>query len=175
MLKLLKIIKDVGEVTTKYPFGPAVLTPAFRGKPEHNPSQCMACAACAVACPANALTFETDMEKGHCTWQLFVGRCIFCGRCHEVCPTRAITLSQNFELSVSNKADLYERAVFRLCHCRKCGRAFAPQKEVDHALALTLHAAGKSEEDADMRQAFETCPECRRKAQLAATIVKREI
>ena len=53
MLKLLKIVRDAGEVTTKYPFAPAAFTPTFRGKPEYDPKRCIACAACIKsACPS---------------------------------------------------------------------------------------------------------------------------
>ena len=45
MLKLLKIVRDAGEVTIKYPFAPAEFTPTFRGKPEYDPKRCIACAA----------------------------------------------------------------------------------------------------------------------------------
>ena len=50
MLKLLKIVRDAGEVTIKYPFAPAEFTPTFRGKPEYDPKRCISCAACAIAC-----------------------------------------------------------------------------------------------------------------------------
>ena len=60
MLKLLKIVRDAGEVTIKYPFAPAEFTPTFRGKPEYDPKRCIACAACAIACPPNALTMQAD-------------------------------------------------------------------------------------------------------------------
>lgn len=168
MLKLLKIIRDAGEATIKYPFAPAEFTPTFRGKPEYDPKRCIACAACAIACPPNALTIETDLEKGVRTWRFSAGRCIFCGRCEEVCPTRALHLSQEFELAVMRKDDLYERCTFSLCHCNQCGTAFAPQKEVDYALALTMQADGVTEEDPGQRRQFETCPQCKRKQTLGA-------
>lgn len=163
MLKLLKIIRQTGDVTTKYPFEPIDLPQGFRGKPEYNPEQCIACAACTVACPANALTMETDVESGTRTWQLFVGRCIFCGRCEEVCPTHALVLSNNFELAVFNKADLYERATFKLARCRVCDEPFAPQKEVDYAMALLVHSGLGVEEVESRREQFETCPQCKRR------------
>ena len=75
-------------------------------------------------------------------------------------------LSQEFELAVMRKDDLYERCTFSLCHCRQCGTPFAPQKEVDYALALTMQAEGTTEEDPDQRRQFETCPQCKRKQTL---------
>ncbi|STI80782.1 hydrogenase-4 component H [Escherichia coli] len=84
------------------------------------PSQCIACGACACACPANALTIQTDDQQNSRTWQLYLGRCIYCGRCEEVCPTRAIQLTNNFELTVTNKADLYtaRRSIYNVAAVR---------------------------------------------------------
>jgi hydrogenase-4 component H len=163
MFNLLRIVKNTGDVTVKYPFAPLELMPAFRGKPEYDPKQCIACAACTMACPANALTMETDVKAGVRTWQLFVGRCIFCGRCEEVCPTHALTLSQMFELAVANKADLYERATFSLCNCRICNRPFAPRKEVEYVMALMVQAGIDANVVNTRRSLLETCPECRRR------------
>lgn len=163
MLKLFNIIRKAGNSTVKYPFQPLEVPSGFRGKPDYNAEQCIACGACTVACPANALTMETDVAGGTRTWQLFLGRCIFCGRCEEVCPTRAIVLSQEFEMAVADKADLYQRATFTLLNCQACHRPFAPQKEVEYAVAL-LRQSGMTEEDAAARRAqFATCPECKRK------------
>ena len=84
MFKLLKTVFKAGDVTTKYPFKPYEVDDDFRGKPELNSDQCIVCAACTIACPANALTMRTDPVTGERTWSLFLGRCIFCGRCEEI-------------------------------------------------------------------------------------------
>lgn len=168
MLKLLKIIKKVGDVTVKYPFKPLDLPQGFRGKPHYEADQCIACAACTTACPANALTMETNTKSGKRVWQLFVGRCIFCGRCEEVCPTRALVLSQDFELAVTNKEDLYERATFDLTACQVCEKYFAPQKEIDYTMALLVHAGLTVEEVEARREQFETCPDCKRRQNIVS-------
>ena len=163
MFKLIKTIIKAGESTTKYPFAPLEVSDDFRGKPEYNPEQCIACAACTRACPANALIMEIDAEQGTRRWQLSIARCIFCGRCEEVCPTQAIKLSKEFELAVTNKKDLYQEANFSLTQCRECGIGFAPRKAVEYALDL-LKQGGMSEEQFEVRrQQLETCPDCRRK------------
>src|SRR5512135_1067969 len=115
VFKLVKEIFKVGEATVPYPFVPAEVSPGFRGKPEHDPKLCIACAACAIACPPNALTLTTDMDQGIITWSIFYGRC------EEVCPTGAIELSPEFELAVMNKADLFEQADYELAACSNCG------------------------------------------------------
>ncbi|MGP3592151.1 hydrogenase 4 subunit H [Vagococcus sp. WN89Y] len=166
MLKLLKTLLRAGEPTVKYPFAPLAVCAGFRGKPQLEPEQCIACGACTCACPANALTMETHPEENSRTWQLFLGRCIYCGRCEEVCPTRAIYLTQEFELAVTQKSDLYVRATFRLQHCRHCGLPFAPEKSVALAAALLIHSQ-QAPQLADMLHAqLSLCPACRRREAL---------
>ena len=170
VFKLLKEVLKVGEATVPYPFVPVELAAGFRGKPQHDPKLCIACAACAVACPPNSLTMETDTDQGIITWSIFYGRCIFCGRCEEVCPTGAIQLSQDFELAVMNKADLYERADYQLAACTQCGEFFAPAKELEYVLAI-LEQAGLSGEDLQERQALlGICPTCKRKNEIAKLV-----
>jgi len=163
MLKLIREVLRVGEATLPYPFEPIEQMPDFRGKPHHDPERCIACAACAVACPPNALSVTTDLDRGLRTWSLFVGRCIYCGRCEEVCPTGAITLSPEFELAVADKRDLFEQADYRLAACRRCGSYFAPAKQIEY-VSMLLEASAMSEESmTDARSMLEICPECRRK------------
>lgn len=166
MLKLWKTIIRAGEVTVKYPFAPLEVCPGFRGKPELNPEQCIACGACTTACPANALTMETHPDDNARIWQLFIGRCIYCGRCEEVCPTHAIRLSEEFELAVTRKEDLYVRATFRLQHCSECHAPFAPEKSV--ALAAELLALDQSNPALveTLRAQANVCPACKRRAAL---------
>jgi hydrogenase-4 component H len=163
MLKLIKEVLRVGEATLAYPFEPVEVMPGFRGKPQHDPIKCIACAACAIACPPNALSITTDLDQGLRTWSLFMGRCIYCGRCEEVCPTGAITLSPDFELAVMNKQDLYEQADYKLATCRICGMYFAPAKEIEYVFALLQKSALSEEASASARALLEICPECKRK------------
>ncbi|HEX8993285.1 MAG TPA: formate hydrogenlyase complex iron-sulfur subunit [Anaerolineales bacterium] len=170
VLKLLKEVLRVGDATIPYPFVPAEVSTGFRGKPQHDPQLCMACAACAIACPPNALTLTTDTDQGLITWSIFYGRCIFCGRCEEVCPTGAITLSQDFELAVMNKADLFEKADYQLAACSRCGTFFAPVKELEYVLAL-LEQAGLSGEDLEERRALlGICPTCKREIDITRLV-----
>ena len=63
MLKLIKEVLRVGDATLPYPFAPMEMMPGFRGKPVHDPQLCIACAACAIACPPNALSMATDLVE----------------------------------------------------------------------------------------------------------------
>lgn len=163
MFKLLKLIKNAGEATHKYPFAPMEVSPGFRGKPEFTAEQCIACGACAIACPPNALSIKTDTATGTRKWALNLGRCIFCGRCEEVCPTRAIALSPDFELAVANKADLLQEATFKLAACTDCGKLFAPAKEVEYVIDLLIQTGLPEAQAQAMRAHYSTCPECKRK------------
>ncbi len=166
MLKLLKTIMRAGTATVKYPFAPLEVSPGFRGKPDLMPSQCIACGACACACPANALTIQTDDQQNSRTWQLYLRRCIYCGRCEEVCPTRAIQLTNNFELTVTNKADLYTRATFHLQRCSRCERPFAPQKTVALAAELLAQQQNAPQNREMLWAQASVCPECKQRATL---------
>ena len=163
MFKLWKEIFRTGEATLKYPFAPYETCKDFRGKPEHKAEQCIACAACAIACPPNAIHMENDVAAGTRTWEISYGRCIFCGRCEETCPTGAIRLSRDFELAVTRKEDMTRRAVFTLAECPSCGKPFAPAKEVAY-VAMLLEAQGAAPEAASrIRLLAATCPDCKRK------------
>jgi hydrogenase-4 component H len=166
VLKLIKQVIKVGEATVLYPFTPVEVSPGFRGRPQHDPALCISCAACAQACPSNALTMETDPDRGIQTWGIFYGRCIYCARCEEVCPTGAIQLSHDFELAVMSKADLYERADYRLAACRRCGMLFAPAKEIEYVMALLEQAGFSGQILAESSLLLELCPSCKRKMDL---------
>ncbi len=167
MLKLLTGLFKTGDATLKYPFAPLPVSAGFRGKPEFAPKRCIACAACTIACPANALTMSTDHHAGKRTWRLNYGRCIFCARCEEVCPTGAIVLSGDFELAVFNKADLMVTAEFTLTNCRSCERPFAPAKEVAYVIELLIRAGMPESETERQGILLETCPECKRRAEVS--------
>jgi hydrogenase-4 component H len=168
MFKLLREVLRTGEATLKYPFAPVEVAKDFRGRPEHTAEQCIACSACTIACPANALAMETDVAAGTRTWSINYGRCIFCGRCEEVCPTRALKLTEDFELAVASKEDLTRKAVFNLANCVCCGEPFAPAKEIAYVTAL-VEAHGQTEANEPLpaeaerrRQMLATCPSCKR-------------
>ena len=59
MFTFIKKVIKTGAQTSSYPLEPMPVDKNFRGKPEHNPQQCIGCAACVNACPSNALTVET--------------------------------------------------------------------------------------------------------------------
>lgn len=142
MLKLFKEIRRAGEATIAYPDAPLDLPAGYRGKPVHAEQACIACGACAIACPPNAISMELDEPQEHITWAINYGRCIFCGRCEEVCPTFAIKLSKEFELTVMSKADLEESCAYPVAVCARCGKPYASAKELDYARRVLAQAGG---------------------------------
>lgn len=163
MLKTLKHLFTTRSATVSYPYDPVSLPEDVRGRPQHDREQCIACAACAAACPPNAISMDIcDAPEGDgkaITWSINFGRCIFCGRCEEVCPTRAIRLSSEFELAVMSKDDLIESCTYSLQECRICGKPYAPRKEVDYVKQVIEGIAGKQA----YGDVIDVCPACLRK------------
>ena len=59
MFTFIKKVIKTGTPTAAYPLTPIEVDKHFRGKPQHDPRQCIGCAACVNACPSNALSVET--------------------------------------------------------------------------------------------------------------------
>jgi hydrogenase-4 component H len=150
-LKLLTIAFKTGRVTKKYPFGPPLITEAFRGAISIDPAKCWGCGACVLVCPPNALDIIFEKEK--IVIEYFKGRCIFCGMCADTCPANAITVTKEFELAATNLEDLKEDVVHRVSKCAVCGKPFAPAAELRDV--MKIHPI--TEEYANI------CPDCRRK------------
>ena len=161
MFKLWKMARKAGDSTVQYPFAPLHTNKDMRGKPEHDQVRCIACGACAVACPANAIRMETDLDAQTITWSINYGRCIFCGRCEEQCPMEAIKLSEEFELAVMSKDDLMEKSVYEVQCCSVCGEPFAPRKEVEYAVRLLSQIDDREAEEAAREAGI--CPKCKRR------------
>lgn len=165
MLKTLREILKTGDATVKYPFAPIQQAKDVRGKPEHDAVRCVACAACANACPPNAIQMEVDLEQGSVAWTIDYGRCIFCGRCEEVCPLDAIRLTPEFELAVMCKDDLRDSCTYRLQACACCGEYYAPRKEIDY-VGRVLEQCNA---DGAAHDSLELCLACRQRNDAVAS------
>jgi Ni,Fe-hydrogenase III small subunit/ferredoxin len=95
-----------GHRTIAYPAAaPPPLPDRFRGLPVLDESKCPdGCAACALACPTDAIARD-DHGLG-----LDLGRCIFCTECVDACPEGAIEFTRDYRLATTSRADLLVRS-----------------------------------------------------------------
>jgi Ni,Fe-hydrogenase III small subunit/NAD-dependent dihydropyrimidine dehydrogenase PreA subunit len=100
MLKVIKNRMEQGHRTSKYPKEPINLYKRFRGLPKVD-KNCTAAVVqrCVEACPQDAINSETK--------EIDLGRCVFCGLCETVSDEKFVKFSQNFEMGVSNRDDLF--------------------------------------------------------------------
>jgi bidirectional [NiFe] hydrogenase diaphorase subunit len=73
------------------------------------------------------------------------GECIACGSCHYVCPVGVIPMQDHDDVRTIWKTD------FPMAKCKKCGRYFAPVKQLEHFRKI----ANLPEDH------FDTCIDCR--------------
>jgi Ni,Fe-hydrogenase III small subunit len=99
MLNTLKNRLEQGYRTSGYPKKNIELPLRYRGLPQiHKDADTELAARCAASCPQDAI----DPERG----MIDMGRCVFCGTCERISDGRFISFTRNFELSVSEKAQL---------------------------------------------------------------------
>ncbi|MEX2550946.1 MAG: 4Fe-4S dicluster domain-containing protein [Nitriliruptoraceae bacterium] len=114
---------------------------------------CVACGACAIACPTDTLQLDPSVAS------LSVNDldCVGCGSCVAACPDDALTLEP--AIPIGGGADtrrilLEDDSVA----CLVCGDRYAPQRLLDHARA-TLRSAELDPDDARFQLGI--CPTCR--------------
>ncbi|TPG69998.1 NADH-quinone oxidoreductase subunit NuoI [Brevibacillus laterosporus] len=103
------------KLTTMYPDAPFQMPPRFRGIQHFSPEKCIVCNQCARVCPTECIQLtgkpHPDPEKkGKIidTYDINFEICILCDLCTEVCPTNAIVMTNNFELAVYSRDELYK-------------------------------------------------------------------
>jgi len=97
-------------ITVQYPEERLTPAPRFRGNMlVWDEEACIACRACARACPVSIIDIETKKaEKGLTVEKLEIdfGRCLFCGLCVEACPKEALFMSRDYELASYKRGQL---------------------------------------------------------------------
>ena len=104
------------EWTINYPYEKGPFSPYF--KAEHGlrryptgEERCIACKLCQSACPANAITIETDPRPDNSRrtvrYDLDMIKCIYCGNCQDACPVDAIVLGPNYEFMGGMQEELH--------------------------------------------------------------------
>jgi NADH-quinone oxidoreductase chain I len=134
------------EWTINYPYEKGPLSPVFRG--EHGlrryptgEERCIACKLCQTACPAHAITIETeprpDGARRTVRYDIDMTKCIYCGFCQEACPVDAIVLGPNYEFL----GGLHEELHFDKYKLIDNGDKWEPQlaRNIEHNVQFNWH------------------------------------
>jgi NADH-quinone oxidoreductase chain I len=82
-----------------------------RGEVLLNRLRCIACKLCAAACPAVAITIESeprpDGSRRTTRYDIDMTKCIYCGFCQDACPVDAIVEGPNYENATINHEELF--------------------------------------------------------------------
>jgi NADH-quinone oxidoreductase subunit I len=88
----------------EFPELPLAMAPRYRGFHRYDLTTCIACEACARACPANCICIEKERvpdRKGFRVKRFTIdyGKCLFCALCVEPCPVDCIFMGSSHDLS----------------------------------------------------------------------------
>jgi NADH-quinone oxidoreductase subunit I len=105
-------------ITVQYPDMGPVTQPRYRGIHWWEAQKCIACDACARACPVDCIYIEKsaprkiDKETGFAVggamerFAIDYAKCMFCGLCIDPCPTECIHMGNNHDLSAYTRKDM---------------------------------------------------------------------
>ena len=105
-------------ITVQYPDMAPVIAPRYRGFHYYEIEKCIACDACAKACPVDCIYIEKtavrkiDKESGMAVggavtrYAIDYAKCMFCGLCTEPCPTDCIHMGNLHDLSAYDRESM---------------------------------------------------------------------
>ncbi len=105
-------------VVVQYPDVAPMLQPRYRGFHAYQIERCIACEACAKACPAGCIKVgksgprkidkARDLVVGGAItqYQIDYSTCLFCGLCTEVCPTECLKMGSIHDDSCYRREEL---------------------------------------------------------------------
>lgn len=124
-------------------------------KSEEDNQKCILCALCNRVCQevvgVSAISLANRGVERRMTTPFndFSEVCIGCGSCAYVCPTGAISLEDVGDTRVITMPHVTME--FKLRKCAKCGKYWAPERQLDYIARI----AGLAPEE------FNVCPDCR--------------
>ncbi|RLD18762.1 MAG: 4Fe-4S ferredoxin [Caldiserica bacterium] len=117
--------------TITYPEKPPKIHPRFRGRPKPQDG-CVACGACSIWCPAQAIEFFVDKEKGIRKVIFHYDKCIMCGECARICTTQnGVKMDTEFRLAGFERKNLKEDGKeCKILFCEGCGEIIATEEHI---------------------------------------------
>ena len=139
--ELIEAVKALlgGPYTSKFPRKQLEPAKRFRGKPEYSNEGCIACAACALVCPARVIESKDVVTKEKATRKmiLHLDECHYCGQCSALCTTRSenppgIKHTTKFDLAGYDRASMISTTDEKeLALCEMCGEVITAKAHLD--------------------------------------------